>query len=123
MKKLTKIDKQRIEFLNNIDFSYWKESNDNIHDFPDYNYPKIFNRYHDVMFDYYTRKSDEEFVKKWWLAMIHKNLRRDINLDEDLVTNQRAYFTINWGLAAHRIVNQAKNKMYWLFFHIEKNET
>jgi len=95
-KKLTKIDQQRIDFLNNIDFSDWKINNQvNIHDWYKWDYRQVFTRYHDVMFDYYKRKSDEEFVKKWWFAMVHKNIQKDVNFHEYPVTNQKADFTID----------------------------
>jgi len=118
-KKLTKIDQQRIDFLNNIDFSDWKKNHDNIHDWYGWDYTKIFNRYHDVTFDYYTRKSDDEFVKKWWFAMIHTNLQRDVNLHEYPVTSQKANFAINWDSAAHKIIGEAKNKMHWMFIDLK----
>jgi hypothetical protein len=120
-KKLTKIDQQRINFLNNIDFSDWKINNQvNIHDWYKWDYRQVFTRYHDVMFDYYKRKSDEEFVKKWWFAMVHKNIQKDVNFHEYPVTNQKADFTIDWDSAAHKIINEAKNKMYWLFYDLEE---
>lgn len=119
-KKLTKIDQQRINFLNNIDFCGWKKWERNIHDVYSGDLTEIFCRYHDVMFDYYTRKSDEEFVQKYWLMMIHKNLQRDFYLHQEPVTLQKANFAIHWESAAHKIINEAKNKMYWLFYDLKK---
>ena len=119
-KKLTKIDQQRIDFLNNIDFSDWKKVKDNIHYIYSGDYSKIFGRYHDVMLDYYTRKNDEEFVKKWWLTMIHENLQRDVNLHEYQVTSQKANFAINWDSAAYKIIEEAKNKMHWVFIELKR---
>lgn len=118
MKKLTKIDKQRIEFLNSIDFSDWKQNHEKIPDFYR-NTPYTFKRYHEVMFSFYTRKSDEEFVKYWWFGVIHPNLQKDIPLTETKVNQQNAVFAIDYTNAAFRIVSKMSDKMESVFCAIE----
>ena len=118
MKKLTKIDKQRIEFLNSIDFSDWYQNHEDI---PNVyrNASYTFKRYHEVMFAYHTRKSDEEFVKYWWFGVIHPNLQKNIPLTETRVNLQNAIFTVDYAAAACRIVNEMADKMESVFYVIE----
>lgn len=119
-KKLTKIDQQRIDFLNNIDFSDWKKVKDNIHDIHSWEYSKTFAQYHDVMFDYYNIKNNEIFVKKWWFRVRHPNLQANVPLIVNIITRQRATFAVNYDDAAIRIINDVKDNMYTSFSSIKK---
>ena len=41
-----------------------------------------------------------------------------MKLHEYRVTSQIANFAINWDSAAYEIIEEAKNKMYWMFIEL-----
>ena len=119
---MKKIDQQRHNYLNNINFTDWiKETKDDKWDkFYYRSIEKRFAQYHDVMFDYYNIKNNEIFVKKWWFRVRHPNLQSNVPLIENIITRQRATFTIDYDDAAIRIINDVKDNMYTAFSSIKK---
>lgn len=120
---MKKIDKQRHDYLNNIDFTDWiKETKDDQRKRFYYyqSIEKTFEQYHDVMFDYYTVKNNETFVKKWWFRVRHPNLQGNVPLVENIITRQRATFTIDYDAASTIIINDVKDNMYRVFTSIKQ---
>lgn len=119
---MRKIDQQRIEFLQKINFTHWSKDQK-----PIQSYNRVrsaFLLYHDVMFDYHacTRGHNIElFVRNWWFHIIHPNLQSDIKLHTQRISAQRAVYSIDWDACAFCIINEIRDKTSWILADCIKN--
>ena len=112
---MTKIQKQRNLFWQNIDLSTW------VGDSKEYigSVSGHFSRYHYVIFDYFSIKDYEQFTKKWWIKVIGSD-QYSIPLKEEKINMQKSNFSINYEKAALIIVDKVKYNLEIEFNDLER---
>ena len=118
---MKKIDQQRLEFLQKINFTDWRK--DNPHKLGCRYVRETFMLYHDVMFEYHESvilNCIELFVKNWWFRIIHPNLQMDVKLYSQILSTQRAVYQINWDGCALAIISEIRDKMAWSLDHCKQ---
>jgi hypothetical protein len=99
---MTKIEKQKVDFVNSIDLSQWEQSPKSETHY--YQLSSDFVKYHQMMMDYKTI-NNEEFTKKYWLV-VYAGRPDLLSVNKEIINNQKAIFSIDWGSCALKILDQ-----------------
>jgi hypothetical protein len=105
---MTKIDKQRLEFINNIDLSDWKQYKS--YESPMYTISNVFMVYHEMMVNYRNLNASD-FTKKYWLLFHSPHHNRLLKIDEVKINNQNAKFSINWETCRDSLLEDIASRM------------
>jgi len=113
---MSKIQKQRDEFVSSIDTSDWDQYSQSDRHF--IRLSTAFGKYHEMMMEYRVLNA-EQFVKKYWL-FFYRDRKHMLSLSEEKINNQKSNFSINYESCALRIIDQMVDEVSYRLDIVEK---